>query len=182
MKNIYVVRHCKAEGQAPDARLTDDGAQQAEQLAQFFSDKNIDSIISSPFERACRTITPLAEKLGLEISTDERLAERVLSGKNHADWRDMLRKTYDDLDLCYEGGESSNTAMSRASNVVLEALDRASQNIVLVSHGNLISLLLKYYDDRYGYKEWESLSNPDVFHLSFLEDKPNIRRVWGICE
>ncbi|WP_155986035.1 histidine phosphatase family protein [Paenibacillus gorillae] len=125
MKNIYLVRHCQAEGQEPDARLTAAGAQQAEELAHFLANKNIDYIISSPFERAIRTITPLAEKLGVEVNKDTRLAERVLSGKNHKEWRDMLRKTYDDLNLCYEGGESSSMAMSRASSVVSEALNSA---------------------------------------------------------
>jgi 2,3-bisphosphoglycerate-dependent phosphoglycerate mutase len=90
----------------------------------------------------------------------------------------MLRQTYYDLDLCYEGGESSNIAMHRAITVVKEVLNSRYENIIIVSHGNLISLLLKYFDDRIGYKEWETLSNPDVFHLSFLKETPNIERIW----
>jgi 2,3-bisphosphoglycerate-dependent phosphoglycerate mutase len=179
MKNIYVVRHCKAEGQASDARLTATGDEQAEKLAEFLSDKNIDYIISSPFERAYRTIKPLSNKIGIEIVLDERLTERILSDENHPDWRGMLLKTYDDLDLCFEGGESSNTAMGRAIHVVKEVMDSEMKNIVLVSHGNLISLLLKHFDDRIGFMEWDSMSNPDVFHLTFSEDKPNIRRIWA---
>ncbi|MDF2815173.1 MAG: histidine phosphatase family protein [Paenibacillus sp.] len=180
MKNVYVVRHCKADGQEPNARLTELGIQQTENLTKFLIGKDIDFIISSPFERAYRTIAPLAEQIGIEVVFDDRLAERLLSSKNHPDWRDMLRKTYDDLDLCYEGGESSNTAMSRAISVVIEVLNSENKNIVLVSHGNLISLLLKHFDDRIGFKEWESLSNPDVFHLTFSgEKKPNIHRIWA---
>jgi len=180
MKNVYVVRHCKAEGQAPDAQLTSVGIEQAEKLAELFLDKEIDFIISSPYERAYRSIKPLSDQIGIEITLDERLAERVLSNKNRPDWRDMLRKTFDDLNLCYEGGESSYTAMSRAVAVVMEVLKSEYKNIVIVSHGNLISLLLKHFDDRFGYKEWESLSNPDVFHLAFPEnEKPTIRRIWA---
>lgn len=180
MKNVYVVRHCKADGQEPDARLTDLGIQQAENIAKLFLGKDIDFIISSPFERAYHTIAPLADQIGVEVVLDDRLAERLLSSKNHPDWRDMLRKTYDDLDICYEGGESSNTAMSRAISVVMELLNSVNKNIVLVSHGNLISLLLKYFDDRIGFQEWESLTNPDVFHLTFsAEDKPKIHRIWA---
>jgi 2,3-bisphosphoglycerate-dependent phosphoglycerate mutase len=180
MKNVYVVRHCMAEGQASDARLTATGVEQAEKLAEFLSDRNIDYIISSPYERAYRTITPLSDKIAVDITLDERLTERVLSDKNHPDWRDMLSKTFDDLDICYEGGESSNAAMSRAISVVMEVLNSENKNIVLVSHGNLISLLLKHFDGRIGLKEWESLSNPDVFHLTFSgENEPNIRRIWA---
>lgn len=92
----------------------------------------------------------------------------------------MLRKTYDDLDVCYVGGESSNTAMKRAISVVMEMLNGQNNNVVLVTHGNLISLLLKHLDDRIGFEEWEALSNPDVFHLTFSEEnKPCIHRVWA---
>jgi 2,3-bisphosphoglycerate-dependent phosphoglycerate mutase len=178
MKNIYVVRHCKADGQAPNAGLTESGVRQAEELAAIFMDKKIDCILSSPYERAVRTIQPLADQLGIEVELDHRLAERILSSENHPDWRERLRHTYDDLDLCYEGGESSHTAMGRAISVVMEALNHENNNIIVVSHGNLISLLLKHFDNRIGFKEWEALSNPDVFHLSFFEDTPVIHRIW----
>lgn len=181
MKNLYLVRHCKAEGQAPDAGLTDTGLEQADKLADFFSDKSIDYIISSPYERAFRTIEPFAVRRGLEIKLDSRLTERVLSGKNHSEWRDMLRKTYDDLDLSYEGGESGNEAIGRAVTVIREILDGPYKNAVVVSHGNLLSLLLKSYDSRIGYSEWEAMSNPDVYHLSFAGESatPIIRRTWA---
>ncbi|WP_332888779.1 histidine phosphatase family protein [Paenibacillus selenitireducens] len=56
--NIYIVRHCKAEGQSPDANLTDEGYIQAERLAEFLHHKNIESIISSPYVRAVQSIFP----------------------------------------------------------------------------------------------------------------------------
>lgn len=178
IQNLYIVRHCKAEGQAPDAKLTELGRQQAGKLADFLADKEIDYIVSSPYERAYRTIAPLAERLGIGVVLDDRLTERVLSGKNNADWRDMLRNTYEDLDLCYEGGESSSTAMSRAVSVVKEVVSGGYRNAVVVSHGNLISLLLKHFDSRVGFGEWEALSNPDVYQVSFVEDQPDLYRIW----
>ncbi|WP_194541137.1 histidine phosphatase family protein [Paenibacillus sp. JZ16] len=178
MKNVFIVRHCKAEGQAADAPLTGQGIQQALELAEFLSDKGIDHIVSSPYRRASDTIKPLADLIGVEVVMDERLTERILSGRNEPAWREMLRRTYDDLELCYEGGESSRTAMHRAVRVVEEIRQNSSQNAVIVSHGNLISLLLKHYDNRIGFREWEGLSNPDVYHLSFLQDAPGIQRIW----
>ncbi|MCM3630824.1 histidine phosphatase family protein [Paenibacillus glycanilyticus] len=181
MKHLYIVRHCKAAGQEPDAPLTETGIQQAEELAEWFSNKEVDFILSSPFDRAYRTIFPLASRLGIEITLDNRLSERILSSENHADWREKLSKTYEDLDLCYEGGESSNAAMSRAVSVVVEALNSGKKNIVIVSHGNLISLLLKHFDRSIGFKEWEAMSNPDVFQLTFsAENKSSkISRING---
>jgi len=178
MKKIYIVRHCRAEGQAADARLTTEGIEQADRLAGFLSDRAIDYILSSPYERACRSIQPLADKQGLQIVVDDRLTERVLSGTNRPEWRDMLFQSFRDLDLCYEGGESGRSAMSRAVRVVKEALNSRYENIVIVSHGNLISLLLKYFDGRIGFAEWEALSNPDIYLLSFVNETPTIQRIW----
>lgn len=178
MNTIYLVRHCQAEGQEPDAPLTEAGIEQAQQLAVFLANKQIEGIISSPYERAYRTISPLADATGLPIKRDERLTERILSGQNHPDWREMLRRTYEDMDLCYEGGESSHTATSRAVQVVNEALNSGWENTVIVSHGNLISLLLKHLDQAVGFHEWEALSNPDVYELSFTDAASSFNRIW----
>ncbi|WP_314585759.1 histidine phosphatase family protein [Paenibacillus terrigena] len=178
MKNIYVVRHCKAAGQAADAPLTEIGNEQAQTLAEFLADKNIDYIVTSPYVRAYHTIAPFADQQGIDIHMDDRLTERVLSGQDCPDWMDMLRATYDDLDLCYEGGESSRVAMHRAVQVVTDVLGHSCKNAVVVSHGNLISLLLKHFDDRYGFFEWQALSNPDVYQLSFDNERPTIQRIW----
>lgn len=36
MEKIYLVRHCKADGQKPKAQLTEEGRQQAQDLIPFF--------------------------------------------------------------------------------------------------------------------------------------------------
>jgi 2,3-bisphosphoglycerate-dependent phosphoglycerate mutase len=177
--NIYIVRHCKAEGQSRDANLTDEGYLQADRLAEFLHDKKIESIICSPFVRALQSVFPLAEKLMIKVITEERLSERILCTENQPNWREMLHNTFSDLDLCYDGGESSSSAMNRAVSVIKDVKDSGLSNVVLVTHGNLMSLLLKYYDDKqFGFEEWEALSNPDVYHISFDGISPTIWRIW----
>nr|WP_329808713.1 histidine phosphatase family protein [Lysinibacillus sphaericus] len=61
-KEIYVVRHCEARGQAAEAQLTEQGEKQAELLVRFFSNKKIDQIISSPFLRAIQSVEPISQK------------------------------------------------------------------------------------------------------------------------
>lgn len=180
MRHIDLVRHCKAEGQAPDAPLTELGRAQAEKLADFYAATPVDLLISSPYERAVRTIEPLASRMGIKLQLDDRLAERLLSAAELPDWRERLRQTYDDLDLVLEGGESSRGAMARAAAVVRDALERKCRHAVLVTHGNLMSLLLKHFDDRFGFREWEVLSNPDVYRLTFADEVPEIRRIWSM--
>jgi len=177
-KTIYLVRHCKAEGQAFDAQLTSIGKSQSEVLTEFLLDKQIDMIISSPFKRAIQTIQPLAARLGSTIKEENRLSERVLSSSDHEDWLKMIELSFKDLDICYEGGESSRHAMDRAIGVIEDVLKGTANNIVIATHGNLMSLILKHYDPSFGFDEWKSLSNPDVYCLKFEGDSPQIFRIW----
>ena len=114
---LYIVRHCKAAGQQPEAGLTADGHLQAKKLAEQLSLLPIGRIISSPFMRAKQSIAPLAGRLGLPIATDKRLAERILAAGDLPDWLAALKLSFDDLDRCFAGGESSRAAMQRASEV-----------------------------------------------------------------
>src|SRR5690606_27173268 len=98
MKNIFIVRHCQAEGQAPSAPLTAAGIEQAKQLSEFFLQWPVERIVCSPFERAIQSITPVANRRGVSLEIDDRLSERILSTENLPDWLDKLRLTYDDTD------------------------------------------------------------------------------------
>lgn len=106
---------------------------------------------SSPFVRAIQSIAPLAERLGLPIATDKRLAERVLAAGDLPDWLAALKSSFDDLHRCLAGGESSRAAMQRASEVASEAMAHPASATLPVTHGNLMALLLKNFDDRIGF-------------------------------
>lgn len=173
-KTFYLIRHCKATGQAPDAELTAEGREQAAVLADFFSGIEVRHVISSPFTRAIQSIEPLATALDLPIQIDDRLAERVLSTEDLPDWMEKLEQSFSDLDLKFEGGESAYEAAQRGSAVMAEAGDHA----VLVTHGNMMGLLLKQFEEAYGFDEWQALSNPDVFILSIDENTTSVKRMW----
>ncbi|MEH7438889.1 histidine phosphatase family protein [Neobacillus drentensis] len=177
-RRIYVVRHCEAEGQPREARLTDKGVQQAAELAKFFSKVEINRIVSSPFVRAIYSVNPLAELKQIEVETDERLSERILSTKVLEDWLEKLQATYNDLDLKFDGGESTGEAMARVVSVVEEVLNGEVENTIIVTHGNLMSLLLKNYQSDFGFEQWQKLSNPDVFLLEFDENEVLLKRLW----
>ncbi|MBE1553189.1 histidine phosphatase family protein [Sporosarcina limicola] len=177
-KIVYVVRHCEAEGQAPDADLTSKGVSQAKQLGRFFADIHIDRIISSPYVRAQQSIGALSEAKRISVETDNRFAERMLSKRSMDDWMSKLEDTFLDFHLKYEGGESSNEATARVRDVVDELSD--GLRIVLVTHGNLMALLLKSFDDRVGFVEWKSLTNPDVYWVRISDNGASVERIWGV--
>ena len=173
-KTFYLIRHCKASGQSPDAELTEEGKGQAEALTDFFKNIKIGHVISSPFTRAIQSIESLAEAQDLPIQIDDRLAERVLSTDDLPDWMEKLEQSFSDLDLKFEGGESAQEAAERGAAVLAEAPD----NAVLVTHGNMMGLLLKKFEEAYGFEEWKALSNPDVYILSVEGENTSVKRVW----
>ncbi|MFN6461760.1 MAG: histidine phosphatase family protein [Nostoc sp. DedVER02] len=99
LKTLYIVRHCQAVGQEPNAPLTSEGNLQAMALADLLFGLGIERVISSPFMRAYQSIAPLAERLSLSIETDNRLIERVLCATPLDDWRERLAESFTNLDL-----------------------------------------------------------------------------------
>ncbi|MDX5474390.1 MAG: histidine phosphatase family protein [Bacillaceae bacterium] len=176
-KVIYIVRHCKAEGQPAEAPLTSEGMKQAIELVNFFKKVKIDRIISSPFIRAIQSIEPVSKQKQIDIELDTRLEERILCSSDIPDWLEALKVTYNDLDLKFVGGESSREAMERVTSVIDDI--KSGENVVLVSHGNLISLLLKSFDHTVGFHEWMQLCNPDIFQLTIDNEDWSIRRLWS---
>lgn len=174
MKTLYIVRHCSATGQAPEAELTELGHQQAKELVSFFEKIEINHIISSPFTRARQSIQTTSHSKNLSLKIDDRLAERILSTSDLPNWLELLEETFLNFDLKLTGGESSREATSRA----IEVIKVAPNNSILVTHGNLMSLILKHFDDSIGFHEWKSLSNPDVYTLTIGHNDSKISRSW----
>nr|WP_124069392.1 histidine phosphatase family protein [Filibacter tadaridae] len=176
-KTIYIVRHCSAEGQSPHADLTAEGILQTEKLAAFFEGIEVDRIITSPFVRARMTAEPIAVSKGIHMEGDSRLTERILSSQSLEDWQVKLKMSFSDLQLKYKDGESSSEAMARICAVV-DGLGDGSRT-VLVTHGNLMALLLKHFDDRFGFKEWQELTNPDVYRVRVKDDGALVDKNWS---
>ncbi|HET6871519.1 MAG TPA: histidine phosphatase family protein [Sporolactobacillaceae bacterium] len=178
-QKIFLIRHCQATGQEPEARLTENGKRDSLMLAQFLQNEPIEAIYCSPFARAIETAAPLAKNLNLTIKTDNRLKERTLSRENLSDWFERLKATFSDFSVKYAGGESSQEAMNRAVHVVEGILDSKIPSAAVVTHGNLMSLILHHFDQQYGFETWKALTNPDVYLLNFQnDDRVLIKRLW----
>lgn len=177
-KIVYLVRHCQATGQAAGAPLTSEGIDQAEALAEFLLEAQIGQIVSSPFARALQSIKPLSIRLNIEIKLDERLIEAALSTIDYSDWLDKLRGTFSDFELSFEGGESSQAATTRAIAAVNDALLSYKDSVAVVTHGRLLTLILKRFDSNYGFEEWQNLTTPDVFRVVIKENEYQVDRIW----
>lgn len=100
---VNLVRHGEVHnpdhvlyGRLPGFRLSAAGEQMAIAAAKALADRDVTVVRSSPLERAVQTLAPLAEMLGLEPTTDDRLIEsdNVFEGtrggwRRPANWRHL---------------------------------------------------------------------------------------------
>ncbi|UOQ85821.1 histidine phosphatase family protein [Gracilibacillus salinarum] len=185
MKRILLIRHCHAEGQHRDSPLSKRGIQQAYELARKLEQLSypIDRIITSPYMRANETIRPFAARQQIEVETDERLKERLLSEQPVDDWIDILEESFENFHFKLPGGESSNDAFKRADQVLEECLqDPLNETIIVVTHGNLLALMLQKFHVDFGFHEWKTLTNPDVFLIQRIGGEYISERIWEDSE
>lgn len=183
MVTFIFARHCLASGQERESSLTKEGERQAQVLSVFLEHYplTINRIVSSPFLRAVKSIEPFALTKGMEVELDERIRERKLSDKPIEEWLEILERTFSDLELKVHNGESSNEAMERAGSLIEELKEDCGddETVLIMSHGNIMTLMLKYFDDTFGYEDWKNLSNPDLYLVTYEHDRWNVKRIYN---
>ena len=172
MAKLILIRHCASQSQVPESELTEAGALAAVALANQLMALNPDAIYASPYRRAIATVQPFADASGLAIRQDPRLKERVLTAEDRDDWFEHLRRSYDDHDHKLPTGESQNEAQARALAALTEIAAAGHRLPVVVSHGGLISTILRAADPSFGFEEWRALRNPDLFEVSHEAGRP----------
>jgi broad specificity phosphatase PhoE len=79
---VHLLRHGEVEnpagiiyGRLPGYHLSANGRSMASAAADYFAGRPVVALFCSPLERARETARPVAERLGLDIVTDDRLIE-----------------------------------------------------------------------------------------------------------
>lgn len=158
---FYLVRHGESEGNAAnryqtgDVLLTDVGRMQAAKRAQTLMHKNITRVLTSPFARALETAQIIHQALDGNIPFEqyhflhELEAPTILKGRLKTDPDAILIKTEitaNRLDRNYRHSDEETLFMLHQR--VLDLLDYlvpfAQENILLVSHGGLLRMVLAY--------------------------------------
>ena len=79
-----------------------------------------------------------------------------------------------------EDGESSRIAEA-GGTAVLQAALASGERYLLVTHGNLLALMLRSIDVTVGFDFWEKLTNPDGFVVHVDGARPTgFSRVWNV--
>jgi 2,3-bisphosphoglycerate-dependent phosphoglycerate mutase len=90
----------------------------------------------------------------------------------------MLESSFENPDLRFPGGESGCEARCRVLAVVEEALRGGPETLAIVTHGNLLTLLLSHYDPSLGFACWAHMSNPDVYRILLERNVTLVERFW----
>lgn len=184
---VYMVRHAEspyAYGQERTRGLSDEGWKAAARVADIFAEIEVHHMASSPYARARQTIQPIAERKSLDIEEYEELAERRIIGPDrNAPWdvvSDAIRKSFADKDFALEGGESTRKAQERAIPVIRKLLaEHRGRSIVVGTHGNIMTIILNHFDERYGYEFWQAATQPDIYRLTFAGERlEQVERIW----
>lgn len=174
MKNtIYLVRHAQSDNSVKDEAtrpLTEKGLKDRHLACDWLADKDISAIYASPYFRAADTVRPLAERLGLEIKSEERFKERQMGDNAGID--DFKKRQWEDPDFAAPGGESRRQVGERfAAGIAYILKKHKGQSVVIGSHGMAISSVQSYYDPSFGFEDYLKVQDvmPRVVRLSFDE-------------
>jgi len=165
---IYLVRHAKSvyDPDVPEQEriLSSEGEKQAKDLIKKLEPLNIEKIYSSPVKRAIDTIAPFAKAVGLEVESISEFRECTMPPcKSFEEWKRFVKKSWEDFDFKPEGWESSLECQIRVCKKIEElGIKDLQKNIVINSHGRVISLFLNKINNSWGFDQWESLPMPAV--------------------
>jgi 2,3-bisphosphoglycerate-dependent phosphoglycerate mutase len=183
---IYFVRHAESlyvKGSEQSRGLTPLGLINSTKIKDILIEEEIDVLISSPYERAIQTIRELSIQLNKEILLKEDLRERQLSGEEHliTDFIEAKRRLFEDPSFSFPGGESSEQAQGRAVKVLQEIIGEFDgKRVVIGTHGDIMTLMMSYFDTRYDFEFWKSTTMPDIYKLEFIDKKLiNTIRLWN---
>ena len=191
---IYIVRHGQSEGnlnkshQSDDTPLSEQGLQQAKFLANRFKSIPIDVIWSSPFLRTQQTAQEIAHSTGLTINYSELLVEHrnpsQVTGKPHGSPESQAyinQRNVNSLDLKwqYSDEETASDFRHRVANALMFITNQPQQNILIVSHGEVIremitimAMGLKYSpEERLALRKFLKLSNTGITVCDYENDE-----------
>jgi len=174
MTTVYFVRHAHSiyTNDEYNRPLSERGLHDAEKVTQPFEQIEIDAVYSSPYKRAIQTVEGIASLNGLSVKIIDALKERTLGNFPHHDFLQAMEQVWGNEDYSFEGGESNKVAQQRAIEAFLPLLDNdKEERIVVGTHGNIMSLILYYFDKSIGIEFWKSLNMPDIIQCDIQNQK-----------
>lgn len=174
---IYFVRHCEPNYNNHDdtsRELTEKGLQDCQLILNFFENKVVDSIFSSPYKRAVDTVMPLSIKLGMELKIVDNFRERKVDSVWIEEFTSFTKRQWSDFSYKLSDGESLQEVQTRNISALFTILkDYQGNSVVIGSHGTAISTILNYFNPSFGYEAFNQIKGlmPFIATLTFEKDR-----------
>ena len=181
---IYFVRHADSvfiPNMERERGLSEKGKEDTLRIFEVLKDEEVDLFISSPYERAIETIRGLADESKKDISIVEDLREREIGAIPNDGFKAAKKQVYEDFNYAFPYGESSVHAQGRAIAALKSILnEHMGKRLVIGTHGDIMTLMMNYFNKDYGHEFWMSSTMPDIYKSEFngvvLE---RVERLWG---
>ena len=174
MTTVYFVRHAEPNFNNHNdmaRKLTEKGLEDRKLVTEFLWDKNIDFVLSSPYKRAVDTVKDFSDKKNLDIHIIEDFRERKIDSVWIEDYEAFCKAQWEDFNYKLSDGETLGEVQKRnmeALNYVLKQYE--GKNIVIGSHGTALSTIINYYDNTFGYKEFQKIKTLMPWVVKFVFD------------
>lgn len=164
MKTVfYFIRHAQPNYNNHDdmtRELNENGMRDRSLITKFLSNKKIDIILSSPYKRSIDTITEFADKNSLKINIVDDFRERKIDSVWIEDFNAFSKKQWEDFDYKHSDGECLRSVQVRNIKALKTALkDYCGKRIVVGSHGTALSTIINYFDNSFGYENFNSIKS-----------------------
>lgn len=181
-----MIRHAESPfiiGQERTRTLSNQGEIDAKKVSAIMKEKEIDLVVSSPYIRAIQTIEGIVDSKNIEVKVFEELRERQLKGAYklpEEEIQQAIKKSFEDIDFKLSGGESVRDVQNRAIPIINDLLNNyETKTIIIGTHGNVMTIIMNYFNKEYGYDFWKNTSKPDIYKLVFSKEKLQlVQRIW----
>ena len=171
-KHLILVKHSIPEMlenvPAREWHLSAAGQIKAERLAERLIPFHPDLLISSTEPKAIETAQILGKRLQLPVRIVENLHEHDRSKTGFLS-RDKFEQAvldfFEQPDQLVFGSETAEQTYKRFSTVVFSLLEECRENIVIVSHGTVMSLFISHLLGTSGMEIWRELGLPSFVVL-----------------
>ena len=151
---LYVVRHGETLENANDclvgrlnSPLTEEGINQAKKVSEYFKDKNIDLIVSSPLDR-CRQTSEIISNGKIPIIYSDSLL-----GRDHGEFTGKPKESIDfdeywnyNKNIQYEKAESVKDLFDRVAKLIEDIKEKYyDKKVIIVTHSGIMRVLYYYF-------------------------------------
>ena len=190
---FYFMRHGEAENNVlqisnsdPETKiygLTDKGRKEVNSALEKMQQAGVDLIFSSDITRAKQTAEIFGKSFGVDVITDKRLTELTTAKYNGKSYKEIMKDFPFKLrwTKAPEGGETNFEIQKRMLDFIQETNQKyQGKTILIVSHGDPIFVMQKYFGSE---REYPKYADPFEMDVSIVDlHRPRIDEVVIKCK